>query len=645
MRPQRPLAALALSFLCALFLSPPAAGANAPPAKDANVLLITIDTLRFNRLSVYSDRYVKTPNIDALAARSLVFTHAYAQSTLTRPSHTNIMTGTTPLYHGVSDNPGFKLESRYLTLAEHLKEGGYRTAAFIGCAVLDARFGLNQGFDLYYDSGMGIQEPGPFDIVQRTADEVIKPALIWMGDQSGKWFCWIHLFDPHAPYTPPSPFKETYAADPYSGEVAYVDAQLGLLFDDLNKSGKIDKTVVVITSDHGEAFGEKDETYHGFFAYNSVIHIPLIIRYPGDTPARVEENACHVDIFPTVCDLVGRPVPSQVQGESLLPIAGGEARRRPAIYFESMSPHLNLDAAPLGGVILGTTKYIDQPIKEVYDLKTDPRENRNIASTADVAKLSAALETERKELKGKGTKQDLKGATGDVRKFMESLSYVAGRPARKGSYGIGDDLKTLWPLVQQMHTAVDDLKSGRADLGMKKLASILRIRPTYVSAYSILSDAYFNQGRTDLAVETVRGGLKKNPESLPLMSKLGQVLIKTKDFAGAIEAFEYCVEKDPNDPDNLNLLGRAYLETQKYDLAREYFERAVESDPKLAAAHNNLGYLNLVLLIGTGEEKYGDEAVAEFDKALAIDPKLQSAIKGKETVLRRRTEGDSGNRR
>ena len=528
---------------------PGKAGAPAA-AKDANVLLITIDTLRFDRVSYITDKFVKTPNIDALAGRSAVFTHAYAHSTLTRPSHTNIMTGTTPLYHGVSDNPGFMLESGYLTLAEHLRAAKYRTGAFIGCAVLDSRFGLNQGFDLYYDSGMGVQTPGPFDIVQRTADLVVNPARIWIADQSSKWFCWVHLFDPHFPYNPPAPFKSQYAADPYSGECAYTDSQLGVLFSALEKSGAMENTVVIITSDHGEAFGEKDETYHGFFAYDSVLRVPLLVYYPGVKPVRIEENAGHCDIFPTVCELLGLPLPGFLQGESLLPIAAGAKRKRPEIYFESMSPYFNLDAAPLGGLIEGKTKYIDQPIKEVYDLAADPGEENNVASSADLQKLGADLDAIRRDFKGKGTKQDLKGMTGDVRKFMESLSYVAGRPARKSGYTISDDLKTLWPLVQQMNTAVEDLKAGRTDLGLKKINSILRIRPIYVSAYSILSDAYFLLGRTDQALEIVKTGLAKNPDNLPLMSKLGQVLIKLKNFGGAVEPLLFCAERDPNDPDN-----------------------------------------------------------------------------------------------
>jgi len=610
--------------------------AAAPVAKDANVLLITVDTLRADRVSYITDKFVKTPHIDSLASRSLVFTNAYAHSTLTRPSHTNIMTGTMPLYHGVSDNPGFKLESGYLTLAEHLKAAKYRTGAFIGCAVLDSRFGLNQGFDLYYDSGMGIQTPGPFDIVQRTADLVINPARIWIADQSSKWFCWIHLFDPHAPYDPPAPFKSQYAADPYSGEVAYTDAQLGLLFDELEKSGALANTIVIFTSDHGEAFGEKDETYHGFFAYNSVLHVPLFAYYPGVKPDRIDVNAGHCDIFPTVCELLGLAAPAYLQGESLLPIAAGAPRKRPEIYFESMSPYFNLDAAPLAGFLRGRTKFIDQPIKEVYDLEADPGEEMNIASSADLQKLGADLETLRKDFKGKGTKQDLKGMTGDVRKFMQSLSYISGRPARKGGYGIGDDLKTLWPLVQQMNTAVEDLRAGRTDLCLKKINSILRIRPIYVSAYSILSDAYFLLGRTDQALEIVKTGLSRNPDNLPLMSKLGQVLIKLKDFGGAVEALLFCTEKDPNDPDNFNLLGRAYMETGKFDLARDALEQAIALYPKMVAAYNNLGYLDLLLFVRTKDEDYRESAIASFDKALALDPQLQSALKGKEAALNRR---------
>ena len=196
------------------------------------------------------------------------------------------------------------------------------------------------------------------------------------------------MFDPHEPYAPPEPFKTEYAKDPYSGEVAFVDAQLGWLFSFLEKSGALEKTIIILTSDHGEAFGEKEEIRHGFFAYNNVLHIPLIIYYPGDEAKVVSQNACHVDIFPTVCDLLGLPAPSHLQGESLLPVIAGRERQKKLIYFESMSPHYFLDAAPLTGYIEGNLKYIDQPIKELYDLNTDPLEVRNIANTVDIGRFA-----------------------------------------------------------------------------------------------------------------------------------------------------------------------------------------------------------------------------------------------------------------
>ena len=193
-----------------------------------NVLLITIDTLRFDRVGFLDPRHVKTPNLDALAKRSLVFTRAFAHNPVTLPSHVNILTGTTPLFHGISDNTGFKLDKKFLTLPQYLRRHGYRTAAFIGAFPLDSRFGLDQGFDLY-DDYYGTRNEREFFFVERPAEKVIAPAMEWIGRQPRRWFGWVHLFDPHQPYLPPSPYREQYAADPYSGEVAYVDAQLGVL--------------------------------------------------------------------------------------------------------------------------------------------------------------------------------------------------------------------------------------------------------------------------------------------------------------------------------------------------------------------------------------------------------------------------------
>lgn len=622
-----------LTLLVVLLGTGNAVLASLPLPKDTNVLLITIDTLRYDRVGILSDRYVKTPNLDRLARRSAVFTRAYAHNPLTRPSHANIMTGTTALYHGVSDNPSFRLEDRYLTLAEHLKENSYTNGAFIGAFVLDSRFGLNRGFDLYNDS-TGVQKFATFDFVERPADQVVQPAIKWIADQKAKWYCWVHIFDPHDPYTPPEPYKSEYPQDPYSGEVAFVDEQLGILFDSLNKTGLLEKTIVIITSDHGEAFGEKGEWTHGFFAYDNTIHIPLFLFYPGIEPKMVQENACHIDIFPTVCDLLGLPVPAHIQGESLLPLIAGRERKKRQIYFESLSPHFKMDCAPLRGFIQGDIKFIDLPIKEVYNLNTDPKEEMNLVSTSDIPRLVKDLETLMKSQRGKGTKQKPKGKDAEILTKLRSLGYISGTPTKKKTYEIRDDLKSLAPVIAHLRQAVEDFKAKKTDLAIKKINNVIRIRPTYSSAYSNLSFIQYNIGQIDQALDTLKLGLEQAPDDFMLMANLGVMLIMAKRFKEAVKPLEYCTKVDKSNPDNFNYLGLALMETEDYSRAEESLNKAIMLDPQLVPAYNNLGYLNLILYVKTVDNKYRDAAIQNFDKALALNPTLLSALKGKDTALK-----------
>ena len=577
-------ALLNLFFFAFLLAGGNAALATLSLPKGTNVLLITIDTLRYDRVGILSDRYVKTPNLDRLARRSAVFTRAYAHNPLTRPSHANIMTGTTALYHGVSDNPSYRLDARYLTLAEHLKNNNYTNGAFIGAFVLDSRFGLNRGFDLYNDY-TGVQEFGTFDFVERRADEVVQLADEWIAGQKGKWFCWIHVFDPHDPYQPPEPFKTEYSQDPYSGEVAYVDAQLGILFDSLEGQGFLEKTIVIITSDHGEAFGEKEEMNHGFFAYDNTIHNPLFLFYPGIEPKTVRENASHIDIFPTVCELLGLSVPEHIQGESLLPIAAGRERQKKKIYFESLSAHFKMDCAPLRGFIEEDIKFIDLPIKEVYNLESDPQEETNLASTSDVPRLVQDLEALMKIQRGKGTKQKVQGKDADPLLKLQSLGYTGGSvPTKKKVYEIKDDLKSLAPVISHLFMAVEESQAGNTELALKMVNNVIRIRPTYSSAYSNLAFILYNTGQTDQALAALEQGLKRIPGDLMLTSNLGVMLVMAKKFEEAIKPLEYCVKMDRFNPDYLNYLGRALMEIKDYTRAEDYLNRALNLDPRLVPA-------------------------------------------------------------
>jgi arylsulfatase A-like enzyme len=285
-----------------------AAASPAPPR--SNLLLITVDTLRPDRLGCYGADRPSTPHIDAMAESGALFLNAYAHNPLTLPSHVNLLVGTTPLQHGVHENSLAVLTETHETLAEHLKARGYATAAFIGSFSLDSRFGLAQGFDVYDDSYPS-RADGLAVIPERPAQAVLGAAISWMEQADSPWFVWIHLWDPHAPYLAPSPYRETYGDDPYAGEVAYVDAGLGGLFDFMSANHLKEKTLMVFTGDHGEAFGEHGETRHGYFAYNTTLRVPLIVTGPGIPRGKtIRRNAAHIDVFPSICAWLGTDPPS-----------------------------------------------------------------------------------------------------------------------------------------------------------------------------------------------------------------------------------------------------------------------------------------------------------------------------------------------
>ena len=342
-----------------------------PPASRPNLLLITVDTLRADRLGCYGSEAPATPNIDVLAESGALFLNAFAHNPLTLPSHANILLGTTPLHHGVHENSLAKVSDSHQTLAEFLKARGYATAAFIGAFSLDSRFGLSQGFDVYDDSYPS-RTDGLAVIPERPAQKVLAAAAGWLEKAGSPWFAWIHLWDPHAPYRAPPPFLERFREDGYAGEVAYVDAQLGKFFDFLEINHLGENTLVVFTGDHGEAFGEHGETRHGYFAYNTTLHIPLLVSGPGiPSKKRISRNASHIDIFPSICDWLKIEPPAHLQGISLDPLLqGGGGKERP-IYFESLEPHLHYGWAPVRGFLEGARKFIDSPIPEYYDLEKD----------------------------------------------------------------------------------------------------------------------------------------------------------------------------------------------------------------------------------------------------------------------------------
>jgi arylsulfatase A-like enzyme/Flp pilus assembly protein TadD len=604
------------------------------PEKDFNILLITLDTLRVDRLSIYSDRHVKTPNIDRLARESFVFTRAFSHNPVTLPAHTNILTGTTPRFHGVSDNTGFRLDDRFLTLSEHLREAGYHTGAFVASFPLDSRFGLDQGFDTY-DDNYGTHNAMELFFVERPAEKVIEPAVSWLSRrQNGKekWFAWIHLFDPHQPYLPPQPYRARYRSDLYSGEVAYMDASLGVLFDFLEQQRLMEQTVIVITGDHGEALGEKGEETHSYFAYNNTIHIPLIVHIPGSAHAFIHENVSHVDIFPTLCHILGIERPAHLQGESLLPIIEGGKRQRnnQRIYFESLTPYLNRGWAPLRGFIRENLKYIDLPIPEVYDLEDDIGENHNIAGQSNVKQWKRDLAKLKRDLKGAYASERSRQIDPQTRNKLKSLGYLSGStPTTPEKFTEAHDLKTLLPLQNRMLAAIGRYQEGKFTEPIAELKAIVEKSPGFVLVYRHIASMYKDFGQPLKGIEMLEYGLEKNPGNVNLMSKLGIMLAETGQPDKALELLKLCIEKEPFNPENYNYMGVAYYKKGQFPKALESYRKALELDKNYASVFNNIGSLYLVVFLNKRNRDAYQLAMENFTRALEIDPRLFAAYNGR----------------
>ena len=326
-----------------------------------NILLITIDTLRYDALGASGNAAASTPSIDRLAAGGIRFSQAHAHAVVTLPSHASILSGRYPFSHGVRENAGFRFPAAVDTLATVLKAQGYRTGAFVSAFPLDARFGLGRGFEVYDDQYGKSGDHSAFHVPERRGADTVAAAIKWIGTVppailgARPWFAWVHIYEPHFPYQPPEPFATRYQTAPYLGEVAAADAALEPLLAPILQAGAQGKTMVALTADHGEALGEHGEMTHGLFAYEGTLHVPLVLYVPQLlSPRAVDTPVRHVDVMPTLLDAVGVAAPAGVDGRSLLTLAvTGRAPDAPG-YFESLSASLNRGWAPLYGVSRGS---------------------------------------------------------------------------------------------------------------------------------------------------------------------------------------------------------------------------------------------------------------------------------------------------
>jgi arylsulfatase A-like enzyme/tetratricopeptide (TPR) repeat protein len=587
---------------------------------DQNVLLVTIDTLRADALGSGGGR-AATPNLDRLARAGIRFTFAHAQSVVTLVSHANILTGQYPFQHGVRDNAGFRLATGSTTLATLLHARGMAAGAFLGAFPLNRQFGLAQGFDVYDDVSARDSLSADFLLPERRAADVVAPATAWIAQQQKPWLAWVHVFDPHAPYTPPPPFDAQYRDNPYAGEVAYVDTAIAPLLDLARRQSR--PTVIIVTGDHGEALGDHGERTHGLFAYESTLHVPLLLAQVGGGVTEHEGGVTsdvavrHVDILPTILDLLGSGPAANLAGRTLLTAANGEREPRPS-YFEAMTAMLKRGWAPLSGIVAGGHKYINLPLDEIYDLRADPREQKNLVASARdrVRTMTSELQRLHPSLPGEQTHE-----SSEVRETLESLGYVSGSAPRKANYTDADDPKTLIEIDGLMMDGIELHRTGRTDEAIAAYRTVIQRRPDMGLAYRRLAYLLWEQGRIGDAIATLRHALATNGPDVDVDARLGTYLAETGNVTEAIPMLERAVQAEPRNSDALNGLGIAYARAGRHADAMKTFDRILAQSPRDAYALENIGTVQL---------QRGDLTGARdaFTKVLASDPRSSRAHAG-----------------
>src|SRR4051812_5018500 len=500
MCPTRAAAAARAAFIAALLALSLScrARSDAAPVRDFRgrpIVLITIDTLRADRLGVYGSRAGLTPALDQFAATAVRFTAAVTQVPLTLPAHATILTGLHPPRHGVRTNDGFQLAAEVPTLAETLRKSGYATGAFIGGYPLRGSSGLSRGFDRYDDEFLRTR-----GAVERSADAVVAAAVPWITEhRSRPFFAWLHLFDPHSPYTPPPSYAAAHAGAPYDGEIAYTDSAIGRLLDRLRNLDVFSRATVVIIADHGESLGEHGERTHGTFLYDATVRVPLLIKLPGAAAARVVDVPVEAaDVAPTLAAAAGAPLPD-VDGKSLLElIAGGSGDAERAAYAESFYQNVLLGWSPLRAVRTRQWKFVAAPRPELYDLESDPGERQN--RVAERGALAAGLARLLPPL-GSDPRADAPAAGRESAERLRALGYVSGSTAPTGTRGVDPkDRVDVWASIE------DGIDSVVADPAAARQAftRALRLDPGNGLALKYLADIEFGAGRLREAREGYR---------------------------------------------------------------------------------------------------------------------------------------------
>ena len=580
---------------------------RAPGAARPNVVMISIDTLRSDRLPAYGYDGVETPAIDRLAADGVLFERAWTHANVTLPSHVSLFTGLLPPEHGVRDNVGYRLAEEIPTLAETLRGAGYATGGFVSSYVLRAGTGIDRGFDVY-DDGVRFETGRDLGELQRPGPETLAAAARWLGDmEDSPFFLFLHLYEPHAPYNPPPPFADRYD-DPYDGEVAAADAVVDDLIRRLEERGLYDDALVILLSDHGEGLMDHGEMDHLILIYREVLQVPLIVKLPGAERAgeRVAANAQLGDVAPTVHSLVGLGRPEVFVGTDLLalgagPVAGAAHRQ---IVSESVYPRIHFGWSDLGSIVEGDLHFIESPEPELFRLSDDPGERNNVIleERAAARRMRAALEAIDRSLASPVENDQ------EVRRRLESLGYLSGRA--RAAEGPLLDPKSRIGVVEELARAARLAAAGELGGAESALRTVLEAEPQLIQAWHELGEILERSGRPAAALDAYRKAFETSGGDAAASGiKVAELLLRAGRVA---EAREHALAVADRSPLAAQVLAEAALAEGDLESAAEHLERALaERGPRIAPLVVRTSLLNAQ---GRFEEALArsDEALLEF---------------------------------
>jgi arylsulfatase A-like enzyme/Flp pilus assembly protein TadD len=606
-----------------------------PPAPRAarNLVLVTIDTLRADRLGAYGNTTVATPNLDRLAREGAMALHASVQVPLTRPSHVSLLTGLYPAEHGIRDNVSPPLRPGVPLLAEILQRRGFRTGAFVSSIVLSKQSGLGRGFDTYSDRfEIGDDDARFLNTIQKRGDTTVAEAAAWLRQPgSERRFAWVHLYDPHDPYEPPEPYATRYAGRLYDGEVAWSDDLVGRLDAVLAETGRRDDTLIVVTADHGEGLDEHGEAVHGFFVYETTLHVPLIVRGPRVTPGtNVQGVTRSIDVMPTVLDLLGlADATPKVSGRSLAPALTGKALSDEPTFAESLTPLIHYGWSDLRALRDGRWKYILAPRPELYDLDRDPGELKNLVDEepkrARAYRSGIEQQLRLEQAARRGAESANATLPPDMLEKLGALGYVSGGVSAERASGADpkdkiEEYKTLNTLMREglvglregryteslarfqslFGHGVDSFEShyyaARALSGLKRwreaavhYEGAIEKLPSYTAAYLGVADAHLADGRFDQALDAVRRGQKAAPDDPRLIEREGDIERRRGGRDLAARAYERVAQVAPRDALVRIKLGEVYRDLGRQADAARVMREAIQLDPATASYWNALG--------------------------------------------------------